>query len=105
MLQPWALGCTWYNVTRCWEEEEGEGAFSYSPTCSKWEMSLCSCSCPIAIFVPGNVGHEQSLMMAQSLSQMEKRSCDNSCPFGKAAEIGLSFSSSQVMSCRGASGS
>lgn len=89
VLQPWALGCTQYNMIWCQEEEEkGEGAFSYSPTCSKWENgSLCSCSCPIAIFVPVNVGHEHSLMMAQSLSWAEKHSCDNSCQFGKAADM------------------
>lgn len=50
-------------------------------------MSLCSCSCPIAIFVPVNVGHEHSLMMAQSLSWVEKHSCDNSRLSGKAAEM------------------
>lgn len=82
---------TVYNMIQCWEEEKGEGAFSFSPTCSKWEMSLCSCSCPIAIFVPENVGHEHSLMMAQSLSWVEKHSCDNSCPFGKAAEMSEFF--------------
>lgn len=49
--------------------------------------SLCSCSCPIAVFVPVNVGQEHSLTMAQSLSRVEKHSCDNSCPFGKALEM------------------
>lgn len=89
-------------MIQCQEEEKGEGAFSYSPTCNNCEMSLCSCSCPIAIFVPVNVGHEHSLMMAQSLSWVEKHSCDNSCLFGKAAEISQSF---QLLSCREASDS
>lgn len=91
------FGFTQYNIIQCQEGEKGEGAFSYSPTCSKWEMRLCSCSCPIAIFVPVNVGQEHSLMMARSLSWVEKHSCDNSCLFGKAAEIAELF---QLPSCR-----
>lgn len=37
---PLGFGSTQYNMIRCQEEEKGEGAFSYSPTCSKWEMNV-----------------------------------------------------------------
>lgn len=55
----------------------------------------CSCSCPISIFVPVNVGHEHSLMMAQSLSWVEKHSCDNSVCLGRQQRC-LSLSSSRA---------
>lgn len=31
MLQPWALGCTQYNLIQCWGGGEGGGSFFLQP--------------------------------------------------------------------------
>lgn len=60
------------NMIWCWEEEKGET----DPTCSsKWQMNPCSCSGPVAVFVPLNVGHEHTLNDAPAF--VEKHSGDN----------------------------